>query len=56
MKPQDIISESVSRIAPTESVGMAAKKMSETAVGCLVVTVNANYTNHRSAPDAGGPR
>lgn len=40
MKLQDIMIRSVSQIAPTESVGMAAKKMSETTVGCLVVTVN----------------
>jgi signal-transduction protein with cAMP-binding, CBS, and nucleotidyltransferase domain len=32
--------KNVIQIAPAESVGAAAKKMWETAVGCLVVTVN----------------
>ena len=40
MKLQDLMIRSVSQIAPTESVGTAAEKMAETAVGCLVVTVN----------------
>jgi signal-transduction protein with cAMP-binding, CBS, and nucleotidyltransferase domain len=40
MKLQDIMIRNVIQIAPAESIGTAAKRMSETAVGCLVVTVN----------------
>ena len=40
MKLQDIMIRNVIQIAPAESIGTAAKRMSETAVGCLIVTVN----------------
>jgi CBS domain-containing protein len=40
MKLQDMMIRNVIQIAPAESIGTAAKRMSESAVGCLVVTVN----------------
>jgi CBS domain-containing protein len=40
MKLQDMMIRNVIQIAPAESIGAAAKRMSESAVGCLVVTVN----------------
>lgn len=40
MKLQDMMIRNVIQIAPGESIGTAAKKMSETAVGCLVVTID----------------
>lgn len=40
MKLQDMMIRDVIQIAPAESIGTAAKRMSETAVGCLVVTVS----------------
>jgi predicted transcriptional regulator len=40
MKLQDMMIRNVVQIAPAESIGTAAKRMSESAVGCLVVTVN----------------
>jgi signal-transduction protein with cAMP-binding, CBS, and nucleotidyltransferase domain len=40
MKLQDMMMRNVIQIAPAESIGTAAKRMSESAVGCLVVTVN----------------
>jgi CBS domain-containing protein len=40
MKLQDMMIRNVIQIAPAESIGTAAERMFETAVGCLVVTVN----------------
>ena len=40
MKLQDFMIRNVIQIAPAESIGTAAKRMSERAVGCLVVTVS----------------
>jgi signal-transduction protein with cAMP-binding, CBS, and nucleotidyltransferase domain len=39
MKLKDIMIQEVIQIGPDESIGAAAKRMSDKAVGCLVVTV-----------------
>ena len=39
MKLQEIMVKDVIQAAPDESIGVAAKRMRESAVGCLVVTV-----------------
>ena len=39
MKLQEIMVKDVSQAAPEETIGLAAKRMRESGVGCLVVTV-----------------
>jgi len=39
MKLQDLMVQEVIQAAPDETIGMAGKRMRESAVGCLVVTV-----------------